>query len=134
MRFVIAYDIVNDRARRRVVKVLEKRCRRVQKSVFRFSGASSTMELILKEAMSLIEPDDSLAVWSIGRATSADRYPLQSTARSEVACVVFDGSVQRVCVDRQAMSARHPHQSICHGENDRISGTSPRRATIQRTN
>ncbi|HEX2958395.1 MAG TPA: CRISPR-associated endonuclease Cas2 [Chitinispirillaceae bacterium] len=56
MKYVIAFDITDDRIRYKAVKILLEHCYRVQKSVFEGYLSSSTLEQCIKRLNVLIDP------------------------------------------------------------------------------
>ena len=60
MRYVIAYDVVDDRKRTRLAEVLLDYGERVQKSVFEADLKRSEVQEIVQRVSHLIAPEDSL--------------------------------------------------------------------------
>jgi CRISPR-associated protein Cas2 len=66
MLFLIAYDIADARRLRRVARLLERRARRCQKSVFIFKGDVGKVNSLLDEAQNLMRPDeDVIQAWAL---------------------------------------------------------------------
>jgi len=64
--YVIVYDVVEDRRRRKLAKYLESLGERVQKSVFELYLTPAELERVLKRAKRLIKLDeDSLRVYDL---------------------------------------------------------------------
>ncbi len=62
LRYLIAYDITDDKTRSRVSRFLSKNAQRVQKSVFLFEGSGSSMLRIQNWISKIMDSCDSLAV------------------------------------------------------------------------
>lgn len=62
MRRLIAYDIADDRRRRRAARLLEKRGIRLQRSVFVAEGGAGTLRALERELEDLLEEGDSLLI------------------------------------------------------------------------
>ena len=78
MLTVFCYDVAEDRRRRRVSKVLEDRCVRVQKSVFEARLTARAADRLAERASRHLAPGDSLRVYAIGahgRARCKSRGP-----------------------------------------------------------
>ena len=65
MLTVFAYDIANDRRRRKVAKILENGLVRVQESVFEGRLTTKKADAIRKRIEALMKPDDSLRVYAV---------------------------------------------------------------------
>jgi CRISPR-associated protein Cas2 len=66
MLTVYCSDVERARARRRVAKVLEARCVRVQRSVFEARLAAHEAEALLGAAAAELGPGDSLRMYAVG--------------------------------------------------------------------
>jgi CRISPR-associated protein Cas2 len=74
MNFLIAYDIADPKRLREVAKHLESVGRRVQKSVFIYTGSRRDLEAIIGTAIQFIEPSlDRIQAWPIRTSTKACR-------------------------------------------------------------
>jgi CRISPR-associated protein Cas2 len=67
MLMVFAYDISDDRRRRRVAAILEETMVRVQESVFESRLAAAASERLAHRAAAELGPGDSLRVYAIGK-------------------------------------------------------------------
>ena len=65
MLTVFCYDIADDRVRRRVSRVFEDRCVRVQRSVFEARLTEHAAAALAARAEPLLGPADSLRVYAI---------------------------------------------------------------------
>ena len=65
MLTVFAYDIADDRRRRRIAKVLEKRMVRVQESVFEARLTKAATTRLVKSLERHLTIDDSLRVYAV---------------------------------------------------------------------
>jgi CRISPR-associated endonuclease Cas2 len=75
MKFLIAYDVADDKRLRKVAKYFERYALRVQRSVFLFSGAPEQMELVMRGALAEIDPhEDVVQSWPIAATTSVGRF------------------------------------------------------------
>lgn len=72
MLTVFAYDIADDRRRRRIAKVLEKRMVRVQESVFEARLTKAATTRLVKRLERHLTIDDSLRVYAVA-ADGLDR-------------------------------------------------------------
>lgn len=64
--YVICYDILNDRARQRIAKVLLDYGQRVQKSVFELYIKEELFEACMARLAPLIGETDSLRIYQLG--------------------------------------------------------------------
>lgn len=92
MNFLVAYDIADPKRLGRVARLLERDARRVQRSVFMFTGSRRELEGIIAGLMQVIEPtEDRVQAWPIRTSTRACRvdagYALPDTG---VAVVIAD--------------------------------------------
>ncbi|MGN0909158.1 MAG: CRISPR-associated endonuclease Cas2 [Succinivibrio sp.] len=71
LRYLIAYDITDDKIRTRVFKFLCKNAQRLQKSVFLFEGSGNSMAGIQKWIAGIMDDTDSLAVIPVSDACYA---------------------------------------------------------------
>lgn len=71
LRYMIAYDITDDKIRTRVFKFLCKNAQRLQKSVFIFEGSGNSMLRIQKWISRIMDDGDSLAVIPVSDACYA---------------------------------------------------------------
>ena len=65
MLTVFCYDVVDDRVRQRVARLLEARCVRVQKSVFEARLTGAQAQALVDRAAVLLGPADSLRLYAI---------------------------------------------------------------------
>ncbi|WP_017660603.1 CRISPR-associated endonuclease Cas2 [Baaleninema simplex] len=71
--WLVCYDVRCDRRRRKLAKLIEQRCERVQYSVFECPCDEEMLERLLKRWLRVLElPEDSLRV-----------YPLDERAKRE---------------------------------------------------
>lgn len=68
MLMVFAYDVEDNRTRRRVARVLENHAVRVQKSVFEAWMDQDLAREVSRHAASELGPNDSLRVYAVGEA------------------------------------------------------------------
>lgn len=94
MNFLIAYDISDDKRLQRIGKYFVACARRVQKSVFVFTGSRKQVEAVLHGAVALIDPaEDRIQCWPIRTSSKACRIDLgTATPDSGVALVVGSDS------------------------------------------
>ena len=64
-RWLLAYDISNDRKRKRVAGVMEGQGLRVQRSVFSVECTQHTMVALLFRLDSMIDRDDCVDAWPV---------------------------------------------------------------------
>lgn len=64
-RWVLAYDIADNRRRRRVARLLEGNAQRIQRSVFSTSCTQHETVGLLRKAGDLLEPGDQLGAWPV---------------------------------------------------------------------
>lgn len=90
MNFLIAYDIADSKRLRQVAKLLEQRGRRVQYSVFLFSGTRRELDGVLRGLMQEIEPSiDRIQAWPIRTSTRSCRVDVGAAlSESGVALIV----------------------------------------------
>jgi CRISPR-associated protein Cas2 len=69
--YVIAYDITDDRRRRRVAERLESQAARVQQSVFEVRLTARAARTLMADLAALAGPDDSLRLYAIPDAALA---------------------------------------------------------------
>ena len=65
MLTVFCYDIADDRVRRRVARVFEDRCVRVQRSVFEARLTGRAAAALLARAAPLLDSADSLRMYAV---------------------------------------------------------------------
>ena len=63
--YVVAYDITEDRARRRAVYLLSRRGIRIQRSVFEIRANPSTLRQLLRSLERLLGPEDSMVAYRL---------------------------------------------------------------------
>lgn len=74
MNFIIAYDIADPKRLRMVAKVLEMHARRVQKSVFVYTGSRTSLDSLVRTAMNEFDPsEDRIQAWPIRTSTRSCR-------------------------------------------------------------
>lgn len=66
MLTVFCYDVADNRRRRRVARILEDRCVRVQKSVFEARLTAAASDRLAERVSRHLAPGDSLRVYAIG--------------------------------------------------------------------
>jgi CRISPR-associated protein Cas2 len=72
MRFVISYDITEDRPRTKVAKLMEEVLNRVQYSVFEGDAPEEKVMAAVDRSLGLIDPEtDSLRVYRLCRTCTA---------------------------------------------------------------
>ena len=64
-RWLVAYDIGNDRKRRRVAGVMEGQGLRVQRSVFSVECTQHAMVALLSRLDSMVEREDGVDAWPV---------------------------------------------------------------------
>ena len=83
-RYVISYDVTDNRRRNRIVKVLQAFGARIQKSVFELVAAPEVLGECLDRLRPLVKPDeDSVAVYPLCRRCSAGREYLVTAAERD---------------------------------------------------
>ena len=74
MNFLVAYDIADPKRLRLVAKLLEASARRVQKSVFVFTGSRRQLDDLLGCAVQYIEPTvDRIQAWPVRTSNRTQR-------------------------------------------------------------
>jgi CRISPR-associated protein Cas2 len=74
MNFIIAYDIADPKRLREVAKALEQHARRVQKSVFVFTGSRAMLDSVIRVLMQRIDTsEDRIQAWPIRTSTRSCR-------------------------------------------------------------
>ncbi len=74
MRFLIAYDIADDKRLRKVAKYFERYAQRVQRSVFVFSESPDQMDQVMRGSLTEIDPhEDAVQSWPIASTTTVGR-------------------------------------------------------------
>lgn len=86
MKYVIAFDIVNDRTRARAVKILSEYAYRVQKSVFESLASKETLEEIEKKLEKILDK----------KKDSVRIYPLCGKCEPEVRIIGIGIKVEKV--------------------------------------
>ena len=66
MLVVISYDVSDNKRRRGLARFLEKRMTRVQQSVFEGRFDAGQTRAIVKDIENMVQPGDSLRIYSIG--------------------------------------------------------------------
>lgn len=92
MNFIVAYDIADPKRLSRVANTLERSARRVQKSVFMFTGSRRELEGVINDLVMYMEvSEDRLQAWPIRTSTRACRIDAgQTVPDSGVALVIAD--------------------------------------------
>ena len=83
MLVVVAYDITDEARRRRVARELAGWGFRVQKSVFEVWLSPGELPKLLRAIERLVEPEDSVIVYPIGRRERERRVSLGSARLTE---------------------------------------------------
>lgn len=92
MNFLIAYDIADPKRLKRVAKTMERFARRVQYSLFMFTGSRSDLESELRAVVSHIEPTvDRVQAWPIRTSTKACRIDAGYTVPDTGIALVIAG-------------------------------------------
>jgi CRISPR-associated protein Cas2 len=86
MKYLISFDIVGDRIRSRVVKILSEYAYRVQKSVFEGLISKETLEEMVKKITKVIDK----------KSDSVRIYPLCGKCEPEVKIVGIGTKVEQV--------------------------------------
>lgn len=74
MNFLIAYDIADEKRLRQVAKAIERKARRVQKSVFVFTGSRKQLDGLITELVQQTDPsEDRIQAWPIRTSTKSLR-------------------------------------------------------------
>jgi len=74
MNFIISYDIADPKRLRAVAKELEQHARRVQKSVFVFTGSRATLDSVTRVLMQRIDiNEDRIQAWPVRTSTRSCR-------------------------------------------------------------
>ncbi len=81
-RFVISYDVTDDRRRRHVSRALQDYGQRVQKSVFEVAATPDVVTACLDRLRSLLKhEEDSVAVYRLCRQCSGNRQYIGAAAQ-----------------------------------------------------
>jgi CRISPR-associated protein Cas2 len=86
MKYIISFDIVNDRIRSRVVKILSEYSYRVQKSVFEGLVSKESLEELTKKLEKIIDK----------KVDSVRMYPLCGKCEPEVKILGIGVKVEKV--------------------------------------
>ncbi len=90
MRYLISYDISDDRRRRRVVKRLERCAQRVQYSVFEGEFRGAAVARLWSDLLDLIEPEvDGLMLVPVCSTCNRGRLEAGTTVRYDDEDYVF---------------------------------------------
>ncbi|GIW83334.1 MAG: hypothetical protein KatS3mg105_5141 [Gemmatales bacterium] len=90
MNFIIAYDICEPKRLKRVAQQLERDARRVQKSVFMFTGTRRQLEGVIRGVMQIIDPScDRVQAWPIRTSTRSCRADAGDTMPDTGLALVF---------------------------------------------
>ncbi len=82
MRYIICYDIADDKRRRLVVKRLERCAERVQYSVFEGQFSETSVVRVWSDLQTLIEPEvDGLMLVPVCRTCNRGRWEAGITVR-----------------------------------------------------
>ncbi|MCM2373994.1 CRISPR-associated endonuclease Cas2 [Aporhodopirellula aestuarii] len=74
MNFLVCYDIADPKRLQRIAKELEKVGRRVQKSVFCFTGTRRELDEVMNALTQIIDPTiDRIQAWPIRTSTRSAR-------------------------------------------------------------
>jgi CRISPR-associated protein Cas2 len=91
-RFVIAYDITDDRLRDKIAKLLQEYGERIQYSVFLADLNPSQRAVLTSELRRLIAPADAIAICDLGPSTPAHPHPgIQTLGRTRP--ITTDGTL-----------------------------------------
>lgn len=71
-RYLLSYDIASDSIRQKAARMLKKRGRRLQKSVFLLNCSQTRREKLEKELLAILEDEDSLLVFPLCEKCYAD--------------------------------------------------------------
>ena len=76
-RFLVAYDIVDNKRRRELAKLLQGHGYRLQYSLFQMDAKPSKMERFVRHVKSIIKPaEDSVIVVDLGNVLNAQKRKL----------------------------------------------------------
>ena len=99
MNFLIAYDIADPRRLRPVAQSLERHGRRVQKSVFIFTGSRRDLDGVLAEVLQHLDvAADRVQAWPIRTSTLACRVDL-GTGHADRAVAAIDTAEQLILIE-----------------------------------
>ena len=110
MNFIIAYDVADPKRLKLAAKSWERAARRVQKSVFMFSGSRRELNGIINNLVTLIEPsEDRVQAWPIRTSTRA--------CRTDAGYTVPDTGIASVIADDhwtivEAIDDDHHHEPL----------------------
>lgn len=77
MNFLVAYDIADPKRLRLVAKQMESSARRVQKSVFVFTGSRRELDDLMSGTLQYIEPsEDRIQAWPVRTSTRSQRVDI----------------------------------------------------------
>lgn len=89
MKFLIAYDVADEKRLRKVAKYFEQYAQRVQRSVFIFSGAPEQMERVMRGSLAEIDPhEDVVQSWPLAHTTSVGRIDQGQGFDPHGACLI----------------------------------------------
>lgn len=110
MNFLITYDIADPKRLSRVAKSLERNARRVQKSVFMFTGTRRQVEGIISDLVQVIEPtEDRVQAWPIRTSTRALRIDAGNALPDTGVALIF-GDEQWTVIE--AMDDAEDHEPL----------------------
>ena len=110
MNFIVAYDIADPKRLKNVAHTLEKCGRRVQKSVFIFTGSRKQLDAVIDSLISHIDiSEDRIQAWPIRASTRACRIDVGvSLPDTGVALVICEDHWSVI----EAMDDNESHEPI----------------------
>lgn len=89
MKFLIAYDISDEKRLRKTAKYFEKYAERVQRSVFLFSGSPDQMDRLMKGSITEIDPhEDVVQSWPVAMTTTIGRFDIGKAHDPHGLCLI----------------------------------------------
>lgn len=89
MKYLIAYDIADDRRLRKVARYFERVAQRVQRSVFVFSGSPETLQAVMRGSLAEVDPhEDVVQSWPIATTTTVGRIDLGLGQDPHALCLI----------------------------------------------
>jgi CRISPR-associated protein Cas2 len=112
MNFVIAYDIADPKRLKKVAKELESFARRVQYSVFIFSGSRRDLQAKLSRVIQEMDiAVDRLQAWPVRTSTKSSRIDI-GAALPDTAVALVMGETDFTMIEAMDDNHRHEHLLI----------------------
>lgn len=89
MKYLIAYDIADDRRLRLVAQYWERVAQRVQRSVFLFDGTSTELENLMRGVLSVVDiHEDVVQAWPVASPSTAGWLELGTVSPGPCLCLI----------------------------------------------